>query len=238
MELCSNSLRAAWDSQNIFPKTWFSAWWVMCERLLYSEQTKKTPQSQISPDNRISDPNAGSMEVITLFPGRQPGREQERGPVPKTCQTLDWGGGEEQETREMMLGQILRPRMKRLLCDLGAVQTLQCNRERVVRKWIIFSRFLPLAHGEQQSGGVWGLPAGVSAWMFSVPFTTCLLLSRRHLLALWVRKRREPLEMVDGLERRHPLSCVAVSAVLGRRRERQDKALQAGRKGCACVRRM
>lgn len=44
--------------------------------------------------------------------------------------------------------------------------------------------------------------------------------------------------MVDGLERRHPLSFVAVSAVLGRRRERQDKALQAGRKGCACVRRM
>lgn len=83
-----------------------------------------------------------------------------------------------------------------------------------------------------------GVSARWRAWMFSVPFTTCLLLSRRHLLALWVGKRWEPLEMVDGLERRHPLSFVAVSAVLGRRRERQDKALQAGRKGCACVRHM
>ena len=30
--------------------------------------------------------------------------------------------------------------------------------------------------------------------------------------------QREPLEMVEGLEGRHPLSYVAVAAVLGRRR--------------------
>lgn len=76
--------------------------------------------------------------------------------------------------------------------------------------------------GSNSKVGSGGCPQGVSArpqaWIFFLPLTTCWLLSWRHLLALRVGDHREPLEMVEGLEGRHPLSRVAVAAVLGRRR--------------------
>lgn len=155
----------AWEllGTKYFPKEMILYMVVDAWKAIISVTNQKTLQSQTSPDNSLSDPNAASVEVT-------PSREQDREPVPKTCQTLSWGSSTSPERKNGLAwgfraqadaGMEIEAKHENGSCVTWEQwQTLQWTGEGVVRKWIISPAFLALVNGEPQSGGLWGLPAG------------------------------------------------------------------------------
>lgn len=91
MELCSNNLRAVWNSI-YFPKE--TIFYVVVSPLADAQKAvkfitnQKGLQSQTTPYNSIFDKNAAAMEITTLLV--EVAREQDRAPVLKTYHALPW----------------------------------------------------------------------------------------------------------------------------------------------------
>lgn len=91
MELCSNNLRAVWDSI-YFPKE--TIFYMVVSPLADAQKAvkfitnQKALWSQTTPYNSISDKNAATMEITTL--PVEVAREQDRALVLKSHHALAW----------------------------------------------------------------------------------------------------------------------------------------------------
>lgn len=122
MELCSNNLRAVWNSI-YFPKEMI--FYMVVSPLADAQKAvkfitnQKALQSQTTPYNSIFDKNAATMEITTLLV--EVAREQDRAPVLKTYHALPWAAPPAQRREAQGLqahgrpGRGRRPRTEREL---------------------------------------------------------------------------------------------------------------------------